>query len=388
VGGQLMCVQPNTQGTPCDPVESSPCPPGEVCIAGFCTANPTDQPCVTNIDCPNGWICENGVCVPDPVNPQCVLNSDCTGNMVCIGGQCVDPGDCQPPPDPTRLAGTWNYDSTLHLRDALAGWISGFLGAMEILRDIILGNLDLGLPSWLENIIESAIQGIISAYIPPWGQDLIVALGDISDILDDMRVLHTVNLLSQGNYEYVGTSTWDLLEFEFRGQVISERPENIPQIGFVPTYNFTSREICHVYFIDDHDIHNVVGGLISWVIDTLVTAITCAYGQCMYSLEDALDYLIDCDAIAYAIDDFVYNSFGIEVYDAVYNGCNAAKGPAIQAIVQYIDDLTVTFNLLTMRGQGNIIDNWHLGQMPGDPGRWYGSLAGGSFDGEWTAVKQ
>jgi len=293
-------------------------------------------------------------------------------------------------PDPTRLQGNWSFDSTLHLRDALAGWISAFLSAFEVLRDIILGDLDLGLPGWVESLIEGVISSLIDAYVPPWAQDLIVALGDISDILDDMRVLHTVQLISAGNYEYLGTSTWDLIEFEFRGQTISEQPQNIPQIGHVPTYTFTSREICHVYFIDSHDIENVVAGLIGWAIDAVVTAVTCSVPgwTCYYSLEEALYDIINCDDIAFAIDDYVYDAFGLDVYDLVYGACTAAKDPAINAITDYLDNLETSFSILTMSGRADIINDTHLGDPPANPGRWTGTLGGGNWDGEFSAVKQ
>lgn len=391
VGGTKMCVKPNTSGQRCDPIEGADCPDGKVCIGGYCTDDPSTTTCTTNDDCPTGFICVDGSCVPDPDDPDppCVVDEDCEGDLVCDAGVCIDPDGCTPVPDPTRLQGTWSFDSNLELRDALAGWLSGFLSAMEALRDIILGDLDLGLPGWVEDLIEGVVGGLIDAYIPPWAQELIVALGDLSDILEEMRVLHTVQIVANGNYEYVGTSTWDLVEFEFRGQMISEQPQNIPEIGHVPTYTFTSREICHVYFIDQHEVENVVGGLIRWAIDAVVTAVTCSVQgwTCYYSLEEALYDIVNCDDIAWALDDFVYNSFGLEVYDIVYSACSAAKDPAIQGMIDYLDELTVTFSVLSLRGQADIVDDNHLGSTS-NFGRWYGSLAGGNFDGTFTAVKQ
>ncbi len=392
VGTEKRCVRPNTNGQRCDPIEMVNCPDGQVCIGGFCTDNPNNVQCTNNDDCPGNFICQDGVCVPDPndTNFDCVSNADCHGGQVCIGGICTDPQQCQPEPDPTRLQGTWQFDSTLHLREALAGWLDGFLSSMEFFRDVIEGNLDLGLPGWLEDLIESAIKSLIDAYIPPWGQSLIVALGNISDIIDDMQVKHTVQLVAAGNYEYVGTSTWDLVQFEYRGQMISERPENIPEIGQVPTYNFTSREICYVFFIDRHEIHNVVGGLIKWVIDALVNVVTCSQGWgCYDDLDSALEDLVDCDSIAAAVDEFVADAFGFDgAYDLAYNACEAGKGPAIRSITDYLEQLTVSFSILTMRGQAPIPDDHHLGDLPSNPGRWYGTLGGGNWQGEFTAVKQ
>ena len=392
VGNDKRCVRPNTNGQRCDPIEMVNCPDGQVCIGGYCTDNPNNVQCTNNDDCPGNFICQDGVCVPDPNDTDfnCVSNTDCHNGQVCIGGICTDPSQCEPAPDPTRLQGTWHFDSTLHLRQALAGWLDGFLSAMEFFRDVIEGNLDLGLPGWVQDLIESAIQSLIDAYIPPWGQSLIVALGNISDIIDDMQVQHTVQLVATGNYEYVGTSTWDLVQFEYRGQMVSERPENIPEIGQVPTYDFTSREICYVFFIDRHEIHNVVGGLIKWVIDALVNVVTCSQGWgCYDDLESALEDLVDCDAIAAAIDDFASNAFGFDgAYDLAYQACDAGKQPAINAIVNYLDQLTVSFSILTMRGQAPIPDNDHLGDPPSNPGRWYGTLGGGNWQGEFNAVRQ
>ena len=391
-GDSKMCVKPDTTGDRCDPIEGMDCPPDEVCIGGYCTPEPSSIECEDNDDCPNGFVCIDGTCQPDPNDPDppCVTDEDCTGDLVCVSGVCTDPDGCNPLPNPTRLQGNWSFDSRLHLRDALSGWLSAFLSATEVLRDIILGNLDLGLPGWIESLIEGVLSSLIDAYVPPWAQELIVGLGDLSDILDDMRVLHTVQLIGAGNYEYMGTSTWDLLEFEFRGQTISEQPQNIPQIGHVPTYTFTSREVCHVFFIDKHEIENVVSGLIRWVIDAMVTAVTCSVPgwTCYYSLEEALYDIVNCDDIAYAIDDYVYDAFGLDVYDIVYQSCSAAKDPAINAIIDYLDQLETSFSVLTMRGRADIINDSRLGNPPSNPGRWWGTLAGGNWDGEFSAVKQ
>ena len=391
-GGDKQCQLEGTGGQRCDSLTTmSPCPDGQVCIGGYCVDDPNNTTCRVNDDCPIGFVCQDSHCIPDPNNDnfQCVTPTDCPTGQVCVGGLCVNPNtDCTPAPDPSRLQGSWAFDSTLHLRQALAGWVSGFLSAMEFFRDVILGNVDLGLPGWLEDLVEDTIKSLIDAYIPPWGQQLIIVLGDLSDILDDMHVLHTVRLVAAGNYEYSGTSTWDLVEFEYRGQVVSTRPEDIPEIGQVPTYTFTSREVCHVFFIDRHEVRNVVGGIIKWLIDALVTMVTCSQGWgCYYSLEEALDALVDCDAIATAIDEFVYDTFGVEAYDVALSACEAGKDPAIDAIVDYLRQLTVTFSVLSMRGQANILDDRHLGNRA-NPGRWYGSLAGGNWQGEFTAVKQ
>ncbi len=382
------CIAPNTNGDPCSPVAANPCPdPNEVCIAGYCTDIPTGDPCTTNDDCPTGWLCINGTCEQDtpPGEDPCIENGDCQSGFVCVGGTCIPDTQCTNPQPPDRLNGTWSFDSTLHLRDALSGFVDAIFTGFEFLRDAIQGNLDIpGIPSIVESFVQSLIQSIVQAYVPPWGQQLIIAVGNISDIIDDMRVYSTVNLVPQGNYEYLGAQTWDIVEFEYQGQLITENPANIPEIGTVPQQNFTSREVCGIFFIDRYDVPNVVGGLVRWAIEVVLTAVTCSGGgPCYYSLEDALEDIIDCDAIAWEIDDLVYNSFGLEVYDAVYNFCDAGKAQAITAIIDALDNITIQLNLMSMRGQADIVTSSFL-----DNGRWYGSLAGGSYDGEFTATRQ
>ncbi|MBN2723093.1 MAG: hypothetical protein JXR95_03370 [Deltaproteobacteria bacterium] len=377
------CVPP-TNGERCNLLNSAnPCPEPEICVGGYCQ-DPTDN-CETNDDCPTGWLCNDGECIPDNGGDPDCYTVPCPDGDVCINGVCVNPDECDLNDSPTRLAGTWNFDSMLHLRDAVGPFLGGILTAAEWLRDIIQGDFQIGgIPSWLMSIINDLLQDLISTYVPQWAQDLIVALGNVSDIVDDMRVLHTVNLVPMGNDEYYGTQVWDLIEFEYDGQFVTSPPEDVLGFEVIPD-DFTSREICGTFYIDRYYIRNVVGGLVSWAIDVIVTGITCGYGNtCYYSLEEALYDVIDCDAIAGAIDDLVYSmwSDAPSVYDPIYSFCDSQKDNAISEIIDALDDITVNLNLLSLRGVVPIVNDSTM-----EPGRWYGSLAGGNFDGDFTADK-
>ena len=111
--------------------------------------------------------------------------------------------------------------------------------------------------------------------MPPWGQQLIIALGDVNDIVSDMRVLSTVQTSAVGSDGYVNSEQWDLVEFNYKGKKISSPPSAIPEIGQVVIPAYTSKEVCGVLFIDKHDIDNVVGGLIKWAINTALSLVTC-----------------------------------------------------------------------------------------------------------------
>ncbi|MGM0596191.1 MAG: hypothetical protein ACQES9_04060 [Myxococcota bacterium] len=377
------CVPPGN-GEKCNLLTTAnPCPDGQECIGGYCVNEPGN--CSNNDDCPTGFLCEDGICVGEGED-NCYEVPCSDPNDVCINGVCTNPDDCNLQDSPTRLGGTWNFDSMLHLRDAVHPILGGILTASEVLRDIILGNFSIsGIPSWLMSAVNDFLQDLISEYVPGWAQDLIVALGDVSDIVDDMRVLHTVNLVAMGNDEYYGTQVWDMVEFEYRGNYVSSPPEDILGFQVIPE-DFTSREICGTFYIDQYSVQNVVGGLIRWAIDVVVTGVTCSNGgPCYYSLEDALEDIIDCDSIAIAIDDLIYSiwSDAPSVYGAVYTACDNNKMDAIDEIIQALDNIEVSLNLLRLRGVSPIVDDNNM-----QPGSWYGTLSGGNFDGEFTAVKQ
>lgn len=377
-----QCVPPT--GERCNMLSSAnPCPSPKVCIGGYCVEQP--GPCTTHDDCPFGFECVNGTCTPTG-NPECTPVTDCPDpNDVCVNGTCINPNtECQPLGPPTRLGGTWNFDSMLHLREAVHPFLGGILSACEVLRDIILGTWSIGgLPSWLMNAIRDFVNDLIQEYVPPWAQQMIIVLGDVSDIVDDMHVYHTVFLVPMGNNEYYGTQTWDMIEFEYRGNLVSDSPENI--LGFtVQPEDFTSREICGTFYIDRFRVQNVVGGLVRWAIEAMVTLVSCSSSDmpCYYTLEEALQDLIDCDAIASTIEDLVWSIWedAPSVYDPIYSGCNSQKQNAINAILNALDEITVRLNLLSIRGMSPIVTDRDM-----HPGKWFGSLAGGNFTGDFTA---
>ncbi len=392
------CVSPyicNTETNTCQPPTGQPCnmlstatqcPPPKVCIGGYCSDQP--GPCVTHDDCPFGFLCDEGVCVPEEENPECTPVIECQDpNDVCVNGECINPNtECQPLGTPTRLGGTWNFDSLLHLREAVHPFIGGILTACEFLRDVIEGTWNIGgIPSWLMDIIRDLVDDLIDEYVPPWAQQMIVVLGNVSDIIDDMRVYHTVFLIPMGNNEYYGTQTWDLVEFEYHGSIVSDSPQNI--LGRpVTVEDFTSREICGTFYIDRHRVQNVVGGLVRWAVEAMVTIVSCSSSDmpCYYSLEEALEDVIDCDSIAVAIEDLVWSIWedAPSVYNPIYTACENRKQDAIDAIIHALDQIEIELNLLSLRGMSPIVTDRDM-----HPGRWFGSLAGGNFTGDFTAVR-
>jgi hypothetical protein len=371
IGG--FCQPPLGSGSFCDGVDVLCSEPGTSCIAGYCQRTP--GACAQNQDCPSGYLCQAGTCVPSGGG----CGAGCPGGQVCVAGQCVGGDQCRMQNAP-GLNGAWTFDSRLHLREALASPIRFLLDATELGRSLITGNLTaLGVPSWASAIVAPLIQGIINQYVPAWAQDVIVGLGDVSDILDDLRVKETVTLAGDCPTAYRGSSHWDRVEFEFRGMLVSRRPEDVPQIGAVRPEDFGAKVQCGVLFLDKHRVRNVLSGLLRWVLDEVTAAVTCTGGgPCYQSPEDAVRRLADCSAIGNAVAGSVFGLGG----GAITTACNGLLDGMLAKLTMAIDASTTTLSILSVQGQAQITDANHLAS-----GRWNGSLVGRDFPGEFTATR-
>lgn len=352
-----VCVGPRNPDVTCDPVEHIYCQdPDEVCVGRVCVRNPGS--CETTDDCPLGYTCDGGTCTPQR-----------------DGETCADPG---PGPD---LSGTWKFSSTLHLRDGLPGVVDGILTVAENGRNLITGDVDLGLPSIVESVIGGVVASIIDNYVPQYAQNLVVALGDMSDILDDMEVESTVTLDGQpcdGNYR--GHERWDLIHFEFRGNDLTVRPDQLPGIDEIVPEDFAAWYSCGELYIDRHRIKNSLSGLVRFLVDNIANAVT-GYPD----VESALANMVDCYGFAVALDDYVGQvcSFCPIVTSIVDGACTTLVNQGIQRISEEIDKASVEMSVVKKKGIAAVNAQ---GQLSG--GTWYGTLAGNDFPGEFSAVRE
>lgn len=351
------CVGPKNPDVTCDPVEGTTCKnANETCVGGVCVINP--GACTLDDECPLGYLCTNGQCVPER-----------------DGNACAKPG-----PGPS-LAGNWKFDSKLHLREALPGPIAGILGAAEKVRDLLEGRIDLGLPGIVEAVVGSVVAGIVVQYIPPWAQDLAYVLGDMSDVINDMRVESTVVLEGQPcDGVYRAKEKWDMITFNFRGTQLRVPPDKLPGVKEIVPDEFSARYSCGELFIDRHRIKGSLKDLIRYLLDT-VTEATTGY----YSIEDAIYDMVDCYGVAVTIDNYVYNncSFCPAVTNIVNSACTSFLNQGVQQVSQAIDQATVELGLIKRKGIVKVDSETKL-----SGGKWYGSLAGGDFPGEFTATKK
>jgi hypothetical protein len=386
-----ICLEPT--GKLCDPVEGLGCDPGDVCIGRRCARVPAS--CSNTSTCPATWACRNGTCVPGGQGPGgCTTNSTCPVGQACINGLCVLKASCAIAHAPDRMQGTWQFDSTVNLREALSPCLGGLLSAAGLLRNVLDARFSIqGVPSFVSKMVESYLHQLMDQYVPPWGQQLIIALGDLNDIVGQMRVLSTVQTVSTGNDSYVNSQQWDLVEFTYKGQVIAAPPYAIPGIGSVTIPDYPSYEACGVLFIYKHYVDKVIGGLIKWAIDTALLLVTCGVQDlpCFDSVEEALDETIDCFMLGVQMDQLIQSlwSEAPPVASIVAQACESEKQKLITLLSKELAALTTTLSLVELSGTVAIPN------PPGDSvlqgGKWYGVLgagaAMGNFEGTFSAKR-
>lgn len=388
-----QCLEPTGKG--CDPIEGTGCDPTEVCVGAQCAKLPGG--CADNSECPATFICTGGACKPagSPPTGGCVKPADCPANQTCINGACKPKAACNiPNAQPDRLKGTWQFDSTLDLRKGLDGFTKGILSVAGVLRDVIEGNFKLnGIPSFISSLVQKYLKQLIDQYVPPWGQQLAVTLGNVNDIIDTMRVISTVQMNGVGNNGYVCSEQWDLIEFEYKGQKLSSPPGAIPEIGQVKVPNYTAAEVCGVLFLNKHKIKNVIGGLIKWAIETALSIATCSGNStpCFNNIEQALQQTINCSMLAMQIDQLVMSiwSGAPSVAGIIQPACDTAKMSVIQKLNQELNDLTTKLTFFELSGTADIPNPGQDSQLQN--GKWQGwlgySLSKGNFDGTFKAVR-
>jgi hypothetical protein len=352
-----VCVGPQDPDVSCDPIEGIGCEgEDEQCVAGVCVTPPDE--CETTDQCPVGYLCADGQCKPDR-----------------DGEACEDPG-----PGP-ELTGTWSATSNLYLRDGLPGLADGLLELSETFRDFIQGDADFGLPPLIQIVVNSFVASVIDQYVPEWAQDLVLAMAGISDVLDTMQVDSTIVLEGQPcDAHYRGSSVWDRITFEYDGQVITAVPGDIPEIGAIEPEDFGARYSCGDLYIDRHRVHNTLSGLVRWLLNTVVEIST---GH--PTPEEAIGAAIDCQAIAESLNDAYQQACDCngDITVAVEAACTGFESQLITDLQALVDDAAVQLSVLSLQGVAEVADEDRLA-----PGQWYGSVLGGDFPGDFTAVRQ
>lgn len=380
-------------GNLCDPIEGTGCPPGEICIGNQCALLPTS--CKDNSECPPTWVCESGECVPGGSAGECKKPDDCPVDQTCINGNCISKDACTiANVKEDRLAGSWQFDSTLNLRDGLSTFTAAILTVSGLMRDLIEGTFEIkGVPSIITKYVSKYLKKLIDKHIPDWAQKMFVALGDVNDVISTMRVKSTVLMSATGNYGYVCSEKWDLIEFEYKGQQLSTAPSAVPTVGQVKIPNYVATEVCGVLFIGKHQVKNVVGGLIKWAVETVLHIASCSDSNspCYSTVGQGLEQVVDCASLGIQIDQLI-KSIWSDAPDAasiVQSECQKHKSELIKKFEEALAGLTTSLSFFEISGTANIPNPGQESQLK--DGIWNGSLGyelfKSNFKGSFTAVR-
>lgn len=372
------------------------CGDGRRCRFGECVTAAGGDSCKRDEECDDGQTCVAGVCTGcEDVACPCSSVDDCPEGFACTGGECICEGpDCggDPPCDEEDpdLAGFWDMGSTLHLRESLPDWLEGLLDAVDgvfrFLSDGILGGFDFDIPI-IGGALEDAADSLVERYIPPWVGELMRAIADISDILQDLRIAQEMNLWGAGtDDQYLGTIEWEEVEMTWGGETVRGRFDDITGIS-VSHDSLEAEAICGTFYIHRHDMSIAFGSIVRWVLDVIITAVS--DGE-YFSLEE---YLYDlenlCDDLADAIDELaedLADGLGIslpDVYDIARRGCEAGVRAGTDYVIDWLEEIEVSADAMTLGGHATITSPSQLSD-----GRWDGTLLGGDFTGEFTARKR
>ena len=377
------CLQPSEDGAWCE--FDDECADTELCIAARCTPDcrlAGNCACANNDSCENGFVCSNGQCLPDGGEGSCVADDECPDGDACIDGVCRGPEECNVQhPD---LEGTWDVRSELRLREALPGWLDGFLSATaEPFRFLAGQSDDLGIDvPIIGDLIEDEVRDWADDNLPPWSRDLMGAIADLNDILSTMQVRQRWDLDGTAIDEYAGEETWSSIAFTFRGEEVEGRPEDI--LGWdVSSSPFTAHANCGVLYIDRYDVDAAVGAIIAWLVDTLVYIVS--DGQYDTLAEAMFDFERGnfCPNVADAADDLAQQLGAGNVYNLVLAACDTALGRLIDDALDAINEAMLEFTALRLQGRADISDANTLSN-----GHWAGTMAGRDFTGDFRASRR
>jgi hypothetical protein len=256
----------------------------------------------------------------------------------------------------------------MHLREATSGVVGAILSATEWIRDLLIGNG--GIPG-VGFLVDDIVEEWIEENLYPYQTEAIVALGDISDLLDDVHFDHTMTLDAPCREQYRGTLTFDRIEVEFRGRMIEGDPARIAQIGEIEESEFGARLHCDSLTIDEFRVDRLVGGLIRWVTDVVVQQ---ASEGAYVHIEDVIHDVVDCTAIG----NYVGGTLGATTEVA----CEVALDEALDELTEAIDEAALGMGLMRIEGEAEVPGDTQLTE-----GHWSGSLLTGDFTGEFTASR-
>lgn len=391
-----VCIQPDEEGAFCE-FDSDCGDPSLLCIAGRCTWDPRiprtcldgeecpdglmctmDGRCVcgSTADCPVGTICAaDGSCVPE--DGGCVGDDECPAGMLCDRGMCIPEGACDVVHPDLSTDPVWNVSSIYNFREALPGWLAGFLDLVAGPFRFLAGDSDdpdLGLPGFIEGLIGDAIRNWAEDNLPPYVLAAMGGIADFNDIMSTWLVSEQMHLTGTMDRDgYMGQNEWIEVAFEYRGDMVVGDPAMIAGWSYTPSA-YNAQAVCGTLNIERHDVEVGIGAIIAWALDAVV------YESSDHRYDGVEDMLgtvrgAFC-AAARNLAEGIYSGAG----GLAETWCNSILDSYADDLVRAINDALLELDLVKLKGHATIVDGENL-----TPGVWEGSMLGGDFSGSWSA---
>lgn len=390
-----VCIQPDEEGAFCE-FDSDCGDPNLLCIGGRCTWDPrvprtcTDGEecpdglmcamdgrcvCTGDADCPVGTICsDTGECVP---GGDCIGDDECPMGMLCDRGMCIPEAACDVVHPDLSTPPVWNVNSIYNFREALPGWLAGFLDVVAGPFRFLAGDSDdpdLGLPGFIEDLIGDAIRNWAEDNLPPYVLEAMGGIADFNDIMSTWLVEETMELTPTADRDgYRGQNEWTQVAFMYRGDMVVGDPAMIAGWSYTPA-DYDAQAVCGTLNIERHDVEVGIGAIIAWALNAIV-----------YESTDGR--YRNVDAMLAGLSGAFCNQ-ARSLAEGIYSGAGSlAYAWCTDIIAGYADDLVDAINgalleldLVKLKGHAVIIDGENL-----EPGVWEGTMLGGDFSGTWSA---
>src|SRR6267142_1182823 len=133
----------------------------------------------------------------------------CEGGVICGAGSCV-PDEVVP-----DLSGLWLTRHDFNLRETVPPGVREIIVAVRLIDQTLLGKLTIpGLPSWLQDILNTFVSRLLQQYLPEWTQQLIHVSDDLFTVLSHLRSEGRMRLTRNGDATRLqGKEVWTSLVF-------------------------------------------------------------------------------------------------------------------------------------------------------------------------------
>lgn len=313
----------------------------------------------------------------------------CLALTLCAGcppaQQTTSPRRARRPTAPDRLKGDWYVVSTLKLRQGLGEPSKLLLAMSKQLQQVIDGNISLeGVPK----VVSAMAGGLVSQYVkqlvPKWATQLVQRLAQLDEALNDLRVESIETLRAAGNNRYEGSSRWLQVTVRSGSLRVTASAKNIPGFGRLAVAPYAAEERAGALQIHPHAIHHRLGKLYRWVLEALLSGITCSTKviPCFKKVEQLVAALVPCDQLAGLL---------AKASPALYTlkpllelACQTSKKRLVEELGRRLDGLTLKLQFAQLQGQATITadETWTQGVWRGKLGKAYGAgTFGGTFHG-------